>query len=62
MEEQENRSQELDFLLHIAATFALESTQDTLKTNSAGLGEMLENLAGIRAVVFHDVQGQEINI
>ena len=60
LEAAEKKGPGLDFLLQSAALFALSSTDKTLKGNGAGLGQMLENLAGLRAVVFHDNYGDKI--
>lgn len=62
IQEQENKSSALDFLLHSAALFALESSPDALEKNATGLGDMLKGLASIRSTVFHDTYGQEIQL
>jgi hypothetical protein len=59
---QEQISGELDFLLHCGAVFALHSDADGLEKNAIGLGDMLRNLASLRATVFHDTFGQEIRL
>jgi hypothetical protein len=60
LEAAEKKGPGLDFLLHSAALFALSSTDRTVKSNGVGLGQMLENLAGLRAVEFHDNYGDKI--
>lgn len=56
----EYHSKALDFLLQMAARFALFSDPAKLEANANGLGQQLIALAGLRAVVFHNLEGDII--
>jgi hypothetical protein len=62
MECAENKSPGLDFLFSSAAIFALQDDESVIHTNAQGLGEMLENLASLRATKFHNPYGDEITL
>lgn len=54
----ENQSRKLDFILQAAAKFSLLSEEGSnLENNAAGLGQMMINLAGLRATKFHNTLG-----
>lgn len=57
----ETQSSKLDFLLKALAQFALFSDEgDNLNKNALGIADMLKNMAGLRASVFHNPGGEAI--
>ena len=56
MSDQEGISQELDFLLHSGAVFALESALKCSQRRN------VEGLGGTPRSVFHDIHGREITL